>query len=705
MFFTFTFILFNAFNYAHSQTAKGILSWCAIPENQNTIQCNKQSYTSCATSDSWGTNADQCIWPTYNHETIDRKSFVCNQVIHESSLVDSSNVIFGHVRFFKDYNDILYITANVLPSTGETYQWLHSQPRTPIPFNQYTPNPPNDAPAGRVILSTRETFDPTLANTHYENQLKIADTSPSQFWTCWTYAIDLRETCANKLCANKVNLANSESLLVHVEFTVVQMNLTNNNENKYGLGCGSYNNITKVLHTPGSTIIDLYTQLPKNCANIKSRPPKPPVPPMPPAPPLQPNVPTVPNRPHPPSPPIQKFISSMIYINGSGISYASCITMDNIIAIKLVGRQYIRIGCDVYNGRMFYKLQFENGSDRDFLYYVVSNNFFWSNVVYPQMNIGCGFMALYTQTIGTQDTFFEPNFMQLASSPPFQETITTKNPYYIVCNLPYNTSLTFHYGIAPSQMPAENAFYGFGCKCDNCNCPVGTNQGINNVFYESKFNTPCSTIINAPFCSPPPPNPSPPPPPPKPPTPPLPSPPTPPPQNPPPPENPSPPPLKPQIPSIPPPPQKCSIIATIINMQFQEVDSMRLSGYLNLICNHSTSIFKNVNNNSVQSIAFLDNEYEQNVIKSCIESNHVMVQIIMYDLKCNQYMNVYYTCGNINTDYKDNNCPPNPPSNPPSRPPSNPPSRPPSNPPPSPSKKIKKRKNKRRTQIIYTSDK
>ncbi len=118
---------------------------------------------------------------------------------------------------------------------------------------------------------------------------------------------------------------------------------------------------------------------------------------------------------------------SLFYFNTSGRAFdpvEDCLILDRVMATYLMGRPYVRVGCDItdYGKRhsvMYYKLQFNSAVNRDFLYYTVTLPAFWQNVLYPQLNPGCGFFAAYTQTIG-QVMFKDPDFTAVPSSPPFQ---------------------------------------------------------------------------------------------------------------------------------------------------------------------------------------------------------------------------------------------------------------------------------------------
>ena len=100
---------------------------------------------------------------------------------------------------FKDYADVLYISVSLRPVFDATgmqdpppgnSQWLHSQPATPVQFSQYTSPSPLQAPAGKAYVSN--SFNPDL-KAAYVNQLVLSSSTPSQFWSCWTYKV--RPSC------------------------------------------------------------------------------------------------------------------------------------------------------------------------------------------------------------------------------------------------------------------------------------------------------------------------------------------------------------------------------------------------------------------------------------------------------------------------------------------------------------------------------
>eukprot|EP00798_Chlamydomonas_sp_ICE-L_P020291 gene20291-biopygen29079 len=478
-------------------SAGGINTWCAysdpfIPDalgragyfsGANACKINTfDTPTNCPTSDGWGINGDQCVYPGYNPiaqpvsypstavlpgypGTFDQ-TLACNQVVFMSVLVDSSNVTYGEVRVFKDYSDKLYVTATVRPvfyNSDSTYQpprsnnnqWLHSQPPSPVPFNQYAPATPFTAASGKVIVSDAANYDPTLSNAAYVNQLNISTTTPSQFWSCWTYEVNLKAAC-NPLTSkhwisganssgtgcvpnNVLDLTATPNLFLYVEFTIVNLNLFNANISTLGPSCGTVVE-TKTIKLPGSGVVDLYAA-------------------------------------------------------------TSCIAMDIVMADVLIGRQYVRVGCDVVSGplaQLYYKLQFNNEADRDFLFYAQANSFFWGSLVYPSVRPGCGFFGLYTQTIGINGAFSEPVFSKAPSAQPFFPLPTVDNPYYTACTsfVPANatngmvtpisntSNATAVFGWVPVQMPSPFGQYNFGGSCigNGCTIPIGTNLGINSNF-------------------------------------------------------------------------------------------------------------------------------------------------------------------------------------------------------------------------------
>eukprot|EP00798_Chlamydomonas_sp_ICE-L_P020357 gene20357-biopygen29128 len=478
--------------------AGGINTWCAysdpfIPDNlgrtcyfrgANACKTNQivGNPSSCPTSDGWGVNGDQCVYPGYNPiaqpvsypstavfpgypGTFDQ-TLACNQVVFTSVLVDSTNTTYGELRVFKDYSDKLYVTATVRPvfyQSDSTYQppqsnnnqWLHSQPSAPVPFNQYAPATPLTAAAGKVIVSDAANYDPTLSNAAYVNQLNISTTTPSQFWSCWTYKVDLKAACNPMTSKHWINGANSSgtgcvpnnfldltastNLFLYVEFTIVNLNLANIGDSTLGPSCGNFVD-TKTIKLPGSGVVDLYAA-------------------------------------------------------------TSCIAMDIIIAELLLGRQYIRVGCDVISGplsQLYYKVQFNDEADRDFWYYSVATPFFWGSQVYPNVQPGCGFFGLYTQTMGVNGAFSEPVFSKAPFAQPFVSLPTVVNPYYTACTsfIPANATTGMAtpisstanasavFGWVPAQLPSPFGQYNFGgsCVAEGCTIPLGSNLGINSAF-------------------------------------------------------------------------------------------------------------------------------------------------------------------------------------------------------------------------------
>eukprot|EP00798_Chlamydomonas_sp_ICE-L_P008651 gene8651-biopygen15554 len=511
-------------------TAGGIETWCAFRDPfidvgltratyfQGATPCRingfDNSLTDCSTSDGWGIDIEQCVYPGYNPinqpvsypantvlpgypGTFDQ-TLACNQVVFMSELVDSANITYGEVRVFKDYSDKLYVTATVRPvffgSNSSMYQppqlnsrqWLHSQPSAPVPFNQYSPATPLGPAAGKVIVANAANYDPTLSNAAYVNQLSISPITPSQFWSCWTYEVDLKAACnpntakhwvsgANStgtgcLPNNVLDLTASTNLFLYVEFTIVALNLFNTSVSSLGPSCGTVAD-TKTIRLPGSGVVDLYAAT------------------------------------------IGTFITSTFYLNGSTLTAQSCLSMDIIIAGVLIGRQYIRVGCDVIAGplsQLYYKVQFNNEADRDFLYYSVATPFFWGTLVYPSVKPGCGFFGLYTQTMGVNGAFSEPVFSKAPSSQPFVPLPTVGNPYYTACTsfTPANATTgmvtrvsnavnaSAVFGWAPSQLPSPFGQYNFGGSCinDTCIVPIGSNLGINSALYTST--TICSIVVS-----------------------------------------------------------------------------------------------------------------------------------------------------------------------------------------------------------------
>eukprot|EP00798_Chlamydomonas_sp_ICE-L_P032454 gene32454-biopygen13887 len=455
------------------------------------------SSTNCPTSDGWGVDVDQCVYPGYNPiaqpvsypstdvlpgypGTFDQ-TLACNQVVFMSVLVDSTNTTYGELRVFKDYSDKLYVTATVRPvfyqSTAayqppesNNNQWLHSQPPSPVPFNQYAPATPFTAASGKVIVSDAANYDPTLSNAAYVNQLNISTTTPSQFWSCWTYEVDLKAACNPMTSKHWISGANSSgtgcvpnnvldltatpNLFLYVEFTIVNLNLFATNISTLGPSCGNVVD-TKTIKLPGSGVVDLYAAT----------------------------------------------ITSTFYLNGSALTSQSCIAMDIIIAGVLVGRQYVRVGCDVVSGplaQLYYKVQFNNEADRDFLYFAQANSFFWGSQVYPNVRPGCAFFGLYTQTMGVNGAFSEPVFSKAPSAQPFVALPSVANPYYTACTsfTPANattgmvtpisntTNASAVFGWVPTQLPSPFGQYNFGgsCVAEGCTVSLGSNLGINTAF-------------------------------------------------------------------------------------------------------------------------------------------------------------------------------------------------------------------------------
>eukprot|EP00798_Chlamydomonas_sp_ICE-L_P024251 gene24251-biopygen18728 len=464
--------------------AGGINTWCAFSDpfipgselNRTTYfgganACKILTFadnpTNCPTSDGWGIDVAQCVYPGYNpiaqpvsfpsttvlpgYPGTYNQILACNQVVFTSVLVDSANVTYGELRVFKDYSDML----------------------TPPP-------PPFTAAAGMVIVSDAANYDPTLSNAAYINQLNISSTTPSQFWSCWTYEVDLKAACnpmtskhfisgsnsSGTGCVpnNVLDLTATPNLFLYVEFTIVALDLFNTSDSTLGPSCGTVDG-TKTIKLPGSGVVDLYA------ATIG-----------------------LPNT----------QITSTFYLNESALTSQSCIAMDIIIADVLIGRQYIRVGCDVVAGplaQLYYKVQFNSEADRDFLFYASANPFFWGSVVYPNVKPGCGFFGLYTQTIGFNGAFSEPVFGKAPSAQPFVAVPTVDNPYYTACtsftpanattgmDTPINnmTNSSAVFGWVPAQLPSPFGQYSFGGSCiaNGCTVPIGTNLGINNALYTS----------------------------------------------------------------------------------------------------------------------------------------------------------------------------------------------------------------------------
>eukprot|EP00798_Chlamydomonas_sp_ICE-L_P006119 gene6119-biopygen1260 len=502
--------------------AGGIETWCAFADPFIPPALTRKTYflganpckifgldnpTSCPTSDGWGVSVQQCVYPGYNPiaqpvqyptsaplpgypGTYDQ-TLACNHVVFTSELVDNTNTTYGILKVFKDYQDQLFVTASVRPVFFNSnsslyqppqlngYQWLHTQPPVPVPFNQYAPSTPLSPASGRVLIADADTFSPSLSNVAYVNQLSISSTTPSQFWSCWTYKINTKAACnptsskhwisgvngsgTGCIPNNVIDVSSSTNLYLYVEFTIVALNLFDVTDSTLGPSCGTVHTDTKTIRLPGSGVVDLYS------ASIG--------------------------------------ITSLFYLNGSSITASSCIAMDIIMSSVLAGRQYIRIGCDVVPGplsQMYYKLQFTSPADRDFLYLATSNPFFWGSTVYPDLKPGCGFFGLYTQTVGNNAPFSQPVFTDAPSAEPFQATgPTATNPYYTACtsftpanattgtvttvNTTVNASAVF--GWAPQQNGAPFSQYSFGCSCqdDGCACPAGENRGINGPLMNKNF--------------------------------------------------------------------------------------------------------------------------------------------------------------------------------------------------------------------------
>eukprot|EP00798_Chlamydomonas_sp_ICE-L_P020300 gene20300-biopygen29087 len=619
--------------------AGGINTWCAYKDpfipgtldrttyfggsNACKILTFNDNPTNCPTSDGWGIDSEQCVYPGYNPiaqpvsfpstavlpgypGTFDQ-TLACNQVVFMSVLVDSTNTTYGELRVFKDYSDKLYVTATVRPvffGSDGTYQppqsnnnqWLHSQPPAPVPFNQYAPATPLTPAAGKVIVSNADNYDPTLSNAAYVNQLNISSTTPSQFWSCWTYEVNLKAACNPMTSKHWINGANSSgtgcvpnnvldltastNLFLFVEFTIVNLNLFNANVSTLGSSCGTVVE-TKTIKLPGSGVVDLYAA-------------------------------------------------------------TSCIAMDIILAEVLIGRQYIRVGCDVVSGplsQLYYKIQFNNEADRDFLYYAIATPFFWSTL-YPRVQPGCGFFGLYTQTIGINGAFSEPVFGKAPSVQPFVPLPTVANPYYTACTgfIPANATTgmvtpvsstanaSAVFGWVPAQLPSPFGQYNFGgsCSADDCIVAVGSNLGINNALY---------TIASVP-----------------------------------------------------------SLLNFSVALPFDtQSDPARLSQNLNLLCGSGVKpafggqLFVPTGTqaaNQIQVGALVYSAVDQTTFFNCINSSPSTIQVIAlaYSLECTDYISIAYSCSAQPTSFYSGIA--NQPAGPPPLPP--PPSPPSPSPPPPP---------------------
>eukprot|EP00798_Chlamydomonas_sp_ICE-L_P024936 gene24936-biopygen19362 len=300
--------------------------------------------------------------------------------------------------------------------------------------------------------STSPTPSTPHSPRHYNNQLVPG--TVSRFWSCWTYTIDLKQTCnpensghwvqaqtppetgcrphGNKGGPLTLDLAqpSTPNLYVHLSFSIVRMDL-NELDSSYGYQCGQPQGYATV-GLPGSGIIDLY------------------------------NLPTPPTT----------LIYSNFYFNTSGRSFdraQDCEVIDRLMAVYLRGRSYVRIACDVTSasGRwsvLYNNLRFTSTADRDFLFYTITTAYFWNDMLYPNLQPGCGFFGTYSQTDDNL-VFKDPNFATPPSVPPFQNNIDTANPYFTVCTayIAPNTSIPASslssyppgiFGWAPPQQPA-----------------------------------------------------------------------------------------------------------------------------------------------------------------------------------------------------------------------------------------------------------
>jgi hypothetical protein len=605
--------LFNLFHSFSALPALGINDWCI--EFPQSIPC-KNNTTSCPTSDAWGTNKNKCKW-------ISKDDYdVCDSIVFESILVDNEYNTYGKIQFYKDYNDYLYITVKINP-VYKDYQYLHSQPKYPVRWNQYSPDS-GDEPSSRIIITNMDTFDPSLTKTSYKNVLQIANTSPSQFWSCWTFPINLKQTCQFENCSKTIDLSNSNSMLMYIELSIIQLSLSESN-NAYGYGCGDVIGYPKTLRLPGSSVVDLYNYLPRDCT-VKTRPPQPIM--MPPPSPPKVNLP--PFHPSPPSPNPPPYVDkyySIIYINTTNAVYDEyCFRIFDIIINIMKGRQFVQTNCETNYNVIYYKLQVFNPSDHEFLYRYVINPYFWHSILYPQMELGCSTFGLFTQTRNNKD-------------PDFGKEPSIINPYITVCTP--STEI-----FAPRQYPSPYKDFNFGCYCfeneNNCNCNMGTNMGLN--FYTMKTN--CSIYVPQSICSPPPPKPSPPPPPPKPPVPPK----------PPSPKPPSPPPYPPfpppKLPSNPPnpnpprPPPICSIIFYFVKTSSQYSlphDAEVTTRIINVMYN-ATFKYENYNPDNFNVMTIISYMTNYKKIRDQIENNLIYLHVLTYDMKCLDYLDIFYSC-------------------------------------------------------------
>eukprot|EP00798_Chlamydomonas_sp_ICE-L_P024952 gene24952-biopygen19376 len=277
--------------------------------------------------------------------------------------------------------------------------------------------------------------------------------SAGQLYVSNTFDPLLKSAYNNQLVSYGASTAN---LFVSPRFSIVRMDL-NSADSTYGYQCGAPQQYATV-GLPGSGVVDLST----------------------------------------------------FYFNNTGRNWdpiTDCITLDNIMATYLVGRQYIRVGCDVINviprfSALYYKIQFFNIADRDYLYATISNTFFWQSVVFPQLNPGCGFFATYQQTTGTT-TFYDPNYFAPPSTLPFQQAVDYSNPYYTVCTdfLPEDPNIAAS-SLAPypptvvSWAPPQTYSLASGYTLGSTGGLTGTqNLGINTKYGYGNF-TPYVTLCN-----------------------------------------------------------------------------------------------------------------------------------------------------------------------------------------------------------------
>eukprot|EP00798_Chlamydomonas_sp_ICE-L_P020526 gene20526-27318_t len=114
-------------------------AWACVGPYGNIPQTDNPDYTGCATADAWGTDDAQCVVPGYNFmptssqmpdaprgtatigypATINQRD-VCNELVYSAPLVDRLGAVYGKVKIFKDYSDMLYVTSSLYALTNYT---------------------------------------------------------------------------------------------------------------------------------------------------------------------------------------------------------------------------------------------------------------------------------------------------------------------------------------------------------------------------------------------------------------------------------------------------------------------------------------------------------------------------------------------------------------------------------------------------------